>query len=336
MKYLKKFEQKALYESYINNSPILPNVSYALDTKEVFYNQAPLDKANGVYVVTASGELVDKSEATPDCIGVALITANQRILIAKNDASNDGSNYNLYWGNNLYGKDVADITNISSGSGYIGEGKTYGTDFTTWSTGPVVDFNGKANTAAIIAAYGQHSVAMDAKDMCKVLETFNAGSDNQGFTDWYVPACGQLALMYLAKTDINAALAKIGGTAFESKLYWSSSENDALYAWDVNFNGGNVYSSNKSNSFRVRFVRDITFQFNIGNAVYQAVQGMTWAQWVNSSYNTNGYTIYNDKIYTGSEYVKNQSDFVKSDDLIQSSQYTTAIDGSASTPDYDI
>ena len=38
MNYLKKFEQKALYESYINNSPILPNVSYTVDTDEVFYN----------------------------------------------------------------------------------------------------------------------------------------------------------------------------------------------------------------------------------------------------------------------------------------------------------
>ena len=38
MKYLKKFEQKALYESYINNSPILPNVSYIVDTDGVFYN----------------------------------------------------------------------------------------------------------------------------------------------------------------------------------------------------------------------------------------------------------------------------------------------------------
>ena len=38
MKYLKKFEEKALYESYISNSPILPNVSYTLDTNEVFYN----------------------------------------------------------------------------------------------------------------------------------------------------------------------------------------------------------------------------------------------------------------------------------------------------------
>jgi hypothetical protein len=174
-------------------------------------------------------------------------------MIAKSDAT-DGTNTTLYWGKNLYQKDVAGITNISSGAYYIGEGKKYGTDFTTWSTGPVVDFNGAANTAAIIAGYTEHGVSMDARDMCTVLNTFNA---SDSYNDWYVPACGQLALMYLAKTDINAALAKIGGTAFESNLYWSSSERDAGLAWYVHFDGGDVSYYGKGNFGRVRFVRDI-------------------------------------------------------------------------------
>lgn len=38
MGHIKYFEQKALYESYINSNPTLPNVSYTLDTDEVFYN----------------------------------------------------------------------------------------------------------------------------------------------------------------------------------------------------------------------------------------------------------------------------------------------------------
>jgi len=44
MKYLKKFEEKALYDSYINgNEVILPNVSYTVDTNEVFYNPFIID-----------------------------------------------------------------------------------------------------------------------------------------------------------------------------------------------------------------------------------------------------------------------------------------------------
>ena len=210
---------------------------------------------DGVYAVAADGKLIDYNTADATALGVALVAGEHKFMIAKSDATNDGSNSTLYWGKNLYKKDVAGITNISSGADYIGEGKKYGTDFTTWSTGPVVDFNGAANTAAIIAGYTAHGVSMDARDMCTVLNTFNA---SDSYNDWYVPACGQLALMYLAKTDINAALAKIGGTAFESNLYWSSSEGDANYAWFVTFGSGYVDSNFKYGYSRVRFVRDIS------------------------------------------------------------------------------
>lgn len=209
---------------------------------------------NGVYAVTADEKLIDYNEADESCIGVALVAGEHKFMIAKSDAT-DGTNTTLYWGKNLYQKDVAGITNISSGADYIGEGKKYGTDFTTWSTGPVVDFNGAANTAAIIAGYTEHGVSMDARDMCTVLNTFNA---SDGYNDWYIPACGQLALMYLAKTDINAALAKIGGTAFESGCYWSSSECGANGAWCVYFSLGYVNDGSKNDYGRVRFVRDIS------------------------------------------------------------------------------
>ena len=195
---------------------------------------------NGVFAVTADYKLIDYNTADSSCIGVALITDNQRIMISKADAT-DGTNYNLYWGYNLYGKDIAGITE------------------TTDSSAAKADFNGRANTAAIIAAYSQHNVAMDAKDMCKALETFNAGSDNQGHTDWYIPAAGQLALIYLAKSDINAALAKIGGTTFDESdyHYWSSSECDANYVWFVYFYDGDVSSFDKYIDGRVRFIRDL-------------------------------------------------------------------------------
>lgn len=211
--------------------------------------------SNGVYAVTADGELIDYNIADSSCIGVALVQGEHKFMIAKSDAT-DGRNYTLYWGKNLYGKDVAGITNISSGADYIGEGKKYGTDFTTWSTGPVVDFNGAANTAAIIAGYTEHGVSMETRDMCSVLNTFNA-SDN--FKDWYVPACGQLALMYLNITEINAALAKIGGTALAAEYYWSSSESSSGGAWRVSFGSGGVGGSDKGSYYtRVRFVRDIS------------------------------------------------------------------------------
>jgi hypothetical protein len=112
------------------------------------------------------------------------------------------------------------------------------------------DFNGKANTAVIAAA------SSDARDMCTVLNTFNASDSHN---DWYVPACGQLALMYLNMTEINAALSKIGGTALAAEYYWSSSEYSSNYAWYLNFSNGYVYyrGSKDYGSGQVRFVRDI-------------------------------------------------------------------------------
>ena len=235
MKHIKYFEQKALYESYINNNPTLPNVSYTVDTNEVFYNEKKETIANGVYAVSATGELIDYNSADATALGVALVAGEHKFMIAKSDAT-DGTNTTLYWGKNLYQKDVAGITE------------------TTDNSVAKADFGGKANTDAIIAAYSQHSVDMDSRDMCKVLSTYAEG----GFTDWYIPAAGQLYEMYTKMSDINTALQNIGGTALESDYYWSSSEYDADNAWFVYFGNGYVYGSGKNGSRRVRFVRDIS------------------------------------------------------------------------------
>lgn len=213
-----------------------------------------VDKNIKVYAVSATNALIDYSTADNTAKGVAIVAGEHKFMIAKSDAT-DGTNTTLYWTKSysdlsLTNYDNADGTNSY---GYLGGSSTpqLSQDFTTWTAGALSDFNGKTNTEVIAAS------SSNAKDMCKVLETFNAGSDNQGHTDWYVPACGQLALMYLAKTDINAALAKIGGTALESYRYWSSSEYVSDSAWYVDFGNGTVGSRNKRDSHRVRFVRDI-------------------------------------------------------------------------------
>ena len=223
------------------------------------------DKTIYVYAVNPDFSLVDYNTATTSAVGVAVVAGNHKFMIAKSDAT-DGTNNTWYWGENLYNKDVAGITNISTGNGYLP--KPNGTyqytpylsdDFTTWTEGVLSDFAGKANTAAIIKAYTEHSVSMKTRDMCSVLNMFNATSDgsNANKNDWYVPACGQLGIMYLAKSDINAALGKIGGTALVDSYYWSSSEGESRYAWYVHFLDGYVYSNPKSGNRLVRFVRDI-------------------------------------------------------------------------------
>ena len=191
-------------------------------------------KANGVYVVTATGQLVDKSAATPDCIGVAFISVNQKVMIAKTDAT-DGTNSLLYWCKNLYGQDVPNLEYLAN------------------DIAAKADYNGKANTAAIIAGYAALGKDMHSRDMCKVLESFNEG----GYTDWYVPAAGQLYEFYSNKVAINEALTAISGNSFRSSTYWSSSEKSADYAWTVNFDYGGVIDGDKDRSLYVRFVRDL-------------------------------------------------------------------------------
>ena len=208
-------------------------------------------KANGVYAISSTGSLIDYNSADASAIGVALVAGEHKFMIAKSDAT-DGTNTTLYWDNSYSDLSLTNYGNAdeTNSYGYLGGTLTpqLNKDFTTWTAGALSDFNGKANTAVIAEASSY------ARDMCTVLNTFNT---SDSYKDWYVPACGQLALMYLNMTEINAALAKIGGTALAAEAYWSSSEGSSGSAWGVNFINGDVFKYYKYDDYRVRFVRDI-------------------------------------------------------------------------------
>ena len=208
--------------------------------------------SNGVYAVAKNGLGVAVDDADESCIAVALITDNQKIMIAKTDAT-DGTYTTFCWGESYPDLSLTNYGNAdgTNSYGYLGGTSTpqLNKDFTTWTAGALSDFNGKTNTAVIAAASSY------TRDMCTVLNTFNA---SDSYKDWYVPACGQLALMYLNMTEINAALARIGGTALDAEIYWSSSEKSASDAWHVAFYSGEVRADyGKSGGTYVRFVRDI-------------------------------------------------------------------------------
>ena len=216
-----------------------------------------VDNTIKVYAVSSTNQLIDYSTADNTAKGVAIVAGEHKFMIAKSDATNDGSNYYLHWSwiNNTSDLSLTNYTKVNgtADNGFLPKpdgtfgGSTYlSGDFTIWTAGALSDFNGKANTVVIAAA------SIYAKDMCTVLNTFNA---SDSYKDWYVPACGQLALMYLNMTEINAALTKIGGTALAAEGYWSSSESSSRYAWSVYLKDGFVYSSLKDGSYRVRFVR---------------------------------------------------------------------------------
>ena len=74
---------------------------------------------------------------------------------------------------------------------------------------------------------------------------------------WYLPAAGQLRLLFGEIVTLNASLQVVGGTPFPMDSgwwYWSSTEYGQSYAWGVH-GYGYVNDHTKHNNNRVRSVR---------------------------------------------------------------------------------
>lgn len=70
--------------------------------------------------------------------------------------------------------------------------------------------------------------------------------------DWYIPAIGELYVMYLMKNQINKALEYIGAELIKDTWYWSSTEYSATYDWTMYFGTGRFCGSGKSGEGSVR------------------------------------------------------------------------------------
>lgn len=105
------------------------------------------------------------------------------------------------------------------------------------------DLDGYANTQKI-RAYGDASTFPAAYSV-----DFNNG--------WYLPAIGQMRLLYSELITINNSLQKVGGTQFplnSNFFYWTSTEYDSGNAWNMNGYGSIGYTSKVFNE-RIRSVR---------------------------------------------------------------------------------
>ncbi len=80
---------------------------------------------------------------------------------------------------------------------------------------------------------------------------------------WYLPAAGQLRMLYSLIRRINPTLQVVGGTQFpthlngsspSSWLYWTSSEYSANRTWELNYNGSLTYGNEKWSHARVRAI----------------------------------------------------------------------------------
>ena len=240
--------------------------------------------ADGVYVVAKNGWGIPVEEADTSCIAVALIQGKHKFWIEKNGEENlisikaahvaEGAqfpNYTMFsWG--MYGYDNPEIkeTHLVGGNSssyswgylpkadgsYFQEKNKLSAKQNDWLNGALADLNGKNNTKALLLAEDTCRNDMYPNMATYVLMFNGTQSENQRYTDWYIPTLGQLALMFLNKGKIDKALLKIGGVLFTHTQYWSSTEFSAEEGWGVNMGYGGVWHDKKNHGFSVRLVRD--------------------------------------------------------------------------------
>lgn len=263
------------FVAYVDDSSCtINNVSIENWTTQSFTATANTYSVTDVVkAVTADGRLIDVASADNTCIAVALTYGGQRFWIEKKEASNttwktaftnSGATNTgyvaFYWG--PYNSDIADIPSYTQVAPWSTSYSTYIVNWNmlNWGTDTAIsDMDGQSNTLHLknTTATDSYSAYPDAAFLVKEFNKTD-NPENFNYTDWYIPACGELALIYRFRTAINEALTKIGGTAISlSSNYWSSSEYNRYYGYYIYFYNSYIYINRayKYNYYRVRLIR---------------------------------------------------------------------------------
>lgn len=201
-----RFNGQNVSRVMFNGKQIYPN-----NTKGLNPSTAP----NGVYVYANDGLLYnpdDWNTANNDsAVGVAVIDDNCRFAITK------GEKTNVAWSYVLYGTDVDGLTNYSD------------------SSQAVADFNGENNTAIIREAAPNETFGNNAAHYCYKQTISISG---RGTIHGYLPALGELQVIYNNKSLVDNTMSLIGGTAISTYRLWSSTECDLDRTYRLNWDGG--------------------------------------------------------------------------------------------------
>lgn len=112
----------------------------------------------------------------------------------------------------------------------------FGTQLSVATNGAVVG-TGAANTAAIVA---------ECNEGVSTAANFADAYTRNGYGDWFLPSIDELKLLYLQKSIVGD---------FTSDFYWSSSQIDSSFAWELEFHSGLQGNYNKGLQNGVRVVR---------------------------------------------------------------------------------
>ncbi len=143
----------------------------------------------------------------------------------------DGKEHGLVVSLSIHGSDAAWSSVISSALGSAAKNAD----------------NGLKNSNAIAMQAGHKA---SAAKICLDLVT-------DGQSDWYLPSIDELSALWDNRFAVNQTLKSTKGATplIFGRTYWSSTEENASYAWYITFQDGNPNYGIKSEKFAVRAIR---------------------------------------------------------------------------------
>ena len=170
------------------------------------------------------GDRAFESSIASIAVGAAIIEHGRTLIVAKDVETKQWATSNVAGGNSYLGREAA-----------------------------IADMNGRSNTDTIIATLGSNA---PAATYCRNYYPSNveANDGNFGAGRWWLPSCGEMAMMWSHVRELNRVLEAIGGTPIPvgSSWGWTSTELSATTAWNLYFYNGYFNNYNKTNETRVR------------------------------------------------------------------------------------
>lgn len=172
-------------------------------------------KNNQIYAIESSVYTANKASLTDYLMGVAVVTADTRIVIIAKYSNNSQKK----WDSNETGGLISGVTTAND------------------KVVAQSDYEGKSNSAAAIAALGGKAGAAYA---CSTITFLNRDTG-------YLPSAGQMKVIYDNKTEIDNLLTVMEGTNLRTSYYWTSTQAYASNAWRMYMPSGNLSSVLKTN-----------------------------------------------------------------------------------------
>ena len=164
------------------------------------------------------------SSKVANAVGVMVKDGDNHIIIAKDYAPST-----LQWA----------TSNVAGGTAYLGR------------EAAMKDHDGRTKTATVVNTLGDNA---PAAKFCANYYPSNMTENNGMFGKgrWWLPASGDLWMMYQHFNEINYALSLINGTLLVRDTHWSITEGHATIAWNLSFSHGSFLDNTKEYTRRVR------------------------------------------------------------------------------------